>query len=121
MTGINACHIYEVQHPEYKMNVTHKRRIFLKELAKQIILPQILERASAVGLHRGAIDDNALCGVKKQLPASQPTAGHKKRKRCYKCPASKDRKTSTIRGKCQCNVCGEHSRVVCNDCVEKQN
>lgn len=102
-----------LQHPDYYGKVKQRRWIFLKDLAKQMILMYIRERSTTAGLQKNILDAMALCGVQKEETRPQSGSGLTKGKRYFKCPSSKDRKTSVICSKCQMNVCMEHSSVVC--------
>uniref|UniRef100_A0A8D9B9W5 PiggyBac transposable element-derived protein 4 C-terminal zinc-ribbon domain-containing protein n=1 Tax=Cacopsylla melanoneura TaxID=428564 RepID=A0A8D9B9W5_9HEMI len=39
------------------------------------------------------------------------------KKRCHLCPNKIARKTKTLCGKCEKNICSEHSQVVCLGCM----
>lgn len=41
----------------------------------------------------------------------------KKKSRCSVCPSKKGRKTRTTCQKCKRYVCGEHSKIFCNNCI----
>jgi hypothetical protein len=100
IAAYNAYIIYTSIHPSYAKNVSHKRRVFLVELAKSL-LPQ---SASTESGH----------GEQQQQPGAK---GHQPL-RCHICPRTKDRKTPHICEKCGKNVCREHARLTCAHCSE---
>ena len=79
------------------MKKARKRRQFLIDLAKELA---------------GLQEDNAEMAV-----VTDTEDPPRKKRRCYMCESKKDRKTKTVCKKCKRNVCGEHSRVLCNRCV----
>lgn len=81
------------------------RRHFLKDLAFSLLEPYMKSR-------------------QKQEFLDEPET--KKRKlsygRCYLCPRNKDRKSKTMCGKCEKNVCREHSEIeaICKNCKQSK-
>jgi hypothetical protein len=46
VAALNACRIFAIQHPDHYKNVLHQRKQFLKELAKELVMPYMTERAA---------------------------------------------------------------------------
>jgi len=114
ITGLNAYHLFIKLHPDYIPNRTDRRRLFLKELYKELVIPQMQARLeSSNGLQKPVLDAMKHFGVQKIVPERSLVAT---RKHCFMCPHSADRKSKILCKNCHQNVCGEHSNVICNNC-----
>lgn len=120
---LNAFTNFTAQHPGYMGGVTNARRLFIKELAKELVMPHMRRRMEATShLHTHITEAMGRCGVTRaatpQPQTTQPQEGQVKRKRCKICPVSKDRKASSWCSKCTSPVCKEHRHVVvvCEAC-----
>ncbi|XP_034397984.1 zinc finger protein with KRAB and SCAN domains 8-like [Cyclopterus lumpus] len=115
-------------HTEWNRGKLQRRRLFLEELGKALVKPQILRRqhvprtsASAATVRR-IQEDNA------SAPSTQPTeppsaepevaAGSNKKKRCEVCGPKTDRKTQYTCIKCKKYICNTHTVKLCHSCVE---
>ena len=120
---LNAYTFFTAQHPEFKSGITNARRLFLKELSKELVIPHMRRRLEGCPQLQTPITDAMVsrCGVTKATtqPQERNRQGPPKRKRCQICPSNKDRKISTKCGKCNVPVCNDHSQkqVVCNKCI----
>ena len=98
-----------------------RRRLFLSELACQLVTPQVHRRANNVTLHAPVKLSMKLFGVEPAQVVQQgqdpPREG--KRRRCNFCPREKDKKVRLECAQCKRAVCSDHSKqqVVCNECA----
>lgn len=116
IAGINAFIIYKfnrvLQNPP-------PRRVFLQNLAFELIRPQIQSRLENPFLpvdmkRRGKL----LLGIEETpQPERQPQQGAS-RGRCYLCGRARDKTSRKACGKCGHFICGDHSVLVCRSCVE---
>lgn len=124
---LNAYTNFTAEHPGYMGGVTNARRLFIKELGKELVMPHMKRRMEDTPtLQKHIIEAMGRCGIEKQNTATtQPQEdmrqeGPAKRKRCAICPSAKDRKASSWCSQCKRPVCKEHKRVVviCATCEE---
>ncbi|XP_067101197.1 piggyBac transposable element-derived protein 4-like [Osmerus mordax] len=121
---LNAYSLFTAQHPDYMGGVTNARRLFIKELGKELVMPHMKRRMEGTPhLQKHIIEAMGRCGIQTLKPTTtQPQedirqARQKKRKRCNICPAAKDRKASSWCSQCTRPVCKEHKHVViCEAC-----
>lgn len=119
---LNAYTIFTAHHPDYMGGVTNARRLFLKELVKELVMPYMKRRLEGMPLLQShIIEAMGRCGIEKQNTRPQEDIrqeGQSKRKRCRICPAAKDRKVSSWCSQCTRPVCKEHKHVVviCEAC-----
>ena len=115
--------LFKGVHPEYMNDVNHKRRLFLKEPIKELVMPHMTWRQKQTALKRHVKEAMTKCGLVFS-PMIQPRIACllQKRKRCRVCPTAKDRKVSSCCSKCRKPVCKDHSSstttVTCYDCVD---
>ncbi|KAI4804290.1 hypothetical protein KUCAC02_025921 [Chaenocephalus aceratus] len=118
---LNAFTSYTAQHPGYMGSVTNARRLFIKELGKELVMPHMRRRMEGTShLQTHITEAMERCGLKEVSAATtQPQEGQVKRKRCKICPTAKDRKASSWCSKCTSPVCKEHTHVVviCEACM----
>lgn len=95
LAAYNAYVVYHAVFPDINKNKSHRRRLFLVALAKEMI-------------------DQPFEHVDHMLPPmdDQP----KKRGRCFLCPRNLDKKTCDWCSMCGSNVCSNHSRRLCYNC-----
>ena len=100
ISAINAYVIWKALNPNWNSNKSHKRRLYLLQLGKQ--LTEVSEEA-----------------IQKTVEQTRETASEPPRKkaRCTICPPAKDRKMKVC-SKCSKNVCQEHSNVMCIRCQQ---
>ncbi|XP_027129155.1 piggyBac transposable element-derived protein 4-like [Larimichthys crocea] len=122
---LNAYTSFTAQHPGYMGGVSNARRLFIKELGKELVMPHMKRRMEGTPkLQKHIIEAMGRCGLKKQNPATtQPQEstrqeGQRKRKRCAICPVSRDRKVSSWCSQCTRPVCKEHKHqiIMCEAC-----
>lgn len=115
VAALNAYIVFTKEHPNYNIGVTHKRRIFLKDLAKELVIPHMQRRSTNPNLRRSVRECMSrfidICG-----PPAAHTSATIKRKRCSVCPSSIDRKSTMICITCKNNICNEHSVRMCTKC-----
>ena len=114
ITALNAFTIFKVLQPNYMSCVTHAKRLFIKCLTKQLVMPFIRRCQATSSLQKPIKEEMKRCGLtfnysnlvqQQQAPAS-------KRKSCYICPYSKDRKVQCYCSQCHKAVCPEHSTTL---------
>ncbi|XP_003370054.1 conserved hypothetical protein [Trichinella spiralis] len=99
----------------------HKRRLFLEELGKALVQPEMMWRKT---LPRTAAAKSAVERMRKDAEQSSTSGitdtdtGGKKRARCQLCVSS-DNKTSVRCKKCQKYICKDHTQSYCNLCAEE--
>ena len=118
---INAFTIFKALQSNYITGVTHARRLFIKELTKQLVVPFMRKRQATSLLQKLIKETMMRCGLtfhnadvvqqQQQIPAS-------KRKRYHICPYTKHRKVRCYCSQCHEAVCFEHSvsLVTCLKC-----
>jgi len=99
ISAINAYVIWKALNPNWNSNKSHKRRLYLLQLGKELAE---VKRQSKRQLRK-----------QDKLPLNQ-----QKKARCTICPYAKDRKTKTVCSKYSKNVCQEHSIVMCIRCQQ---
>ncbi|XP_003368729.1 conserved hypothetical protein [Trichinella spiralis] len=99
----------------------HKRRLFLEELGKALVQPEMMWRKT---LPRTAAAKSAVERMRKDAEQSSTSGitdtdtGGKKSARCQLC-VSNDNKTSVRCKKCQKYICKDHTQSYCNLCAEE--
>ena len=116
----NAYIVWRDLHPEWQANRNDKRRVFLLDLGKSLVMPQIRERDRA-GLHRPILRAIAAATGQFDPPAPEAAAALSPRARCEICGRSRDKKTKLRCALCRRMVCKMHStnrvEVVCQLCA----
>lgn len=112
----NSFILFDGQHPDY-FSSSHKRRLFIMELAEELMKPFIVHRSSNPKLKISTKEAIRRCGIQVSNIENMDDIQSKKR-RCFICPHDRDRKISTCCVKCKNNVCGEHSNVFCKKCID---
>lgn len=97
----NAYVLYNILNPNINKGKSHRRRLFLLALGRELAgIPEAEVRSS------GAVQP------------IQRIAEQQARGRCRLCGWQKDRKSSLVCHKCGYAVCKEHSVSVCAECIE---
>ena len=112
---LNAYILWMKLHPLWNENQNNKRRHFLLELGKALVL-SFIEHRDTSNLHTRilrAIEAVPNKSIKRETTASgiPGTDLTVKRGRCVICPRSKDRKIPTKCSQCNEFVCAEHSTI----------
>ena len=102
IAAVNAYVVFCMANPDYNMGKSQRRRLFIEELALDMLSKAIRERGE--GGQRLPNDLNLV----------KPAIGLPKRVRCERCPRQVDRKTSDCCSDCGKAICKVHSRFVCN-------
>jgi hypothetical protein len=93
-------------HPHYHRNKSHKRRLFLEELALQLI---------------GDLDNDGDENV--PIAVLQPVAagtGRRRKRRCSMCPRIDDKKTPDECRRCHMPICKAHVIRLCPRCSQRE-
>ena len=104
LAAYNSFVFFTHVHPEYNRRACHRRRIFLVELATQLLPVQAVAPLAAA-LVVPAVD--AIGGSGPMRP---------RKRRCHLCARTVDQKVSQQCERCQSTVCNEHSHRVCANC-----
>lgn len=115
-SAVAAYVVWCCKHPEYNSGKTHKRRLFLVELAESLIQEQLIRRMSnPQAMQSGVKLAFSALGYDQQrnTPQAAPLPG---KKRCVVCPRTIDRKTNVRCRECGHPCCQEHSVVTCQLC-----
>ena len=101
ISAINAYVIWKALNPNWNSNKSHKIRLCLLQLGKEL----------------AGVSEEA---IQKRVEQTRETASEPPRKnvRCTICTSAKDRKTKTACSKCSKNVCQEQSNVMCIRCQQ---
>ncbi|XP_071256255.1 piggyBac transposable element-derived protein 4-like [Salvelinus alpinus] len=127
VSSYNAFVIWREINPDWMPGKRNKRRVFLEQLGKALVKPQIQRRqrlprteaASAlVKVLRGerVSADEARPQARERAAAAAPL-GASKRKRCQLCPPKKDAKTHTACCRCKKYICKGCSHPYCHTCA----
>lgn len=120
VSGIAAYMVWTNLNPQWNSAKQYKRRVFLRSVSESLILPHI-RRRSLKGLPH-----TTQHYVQKFRIDEQPSNKKKKvedpakKKRCYMCPTTRDRKQRQICDTSKNNVCNEHS-ITINICAQCNN
>ncbi|XP_057685155.1 piggyBac transposable element-derived protein 4-like [Corythoichthys intestinalis] len=111
---LNAYTSFNAEQPGYFAGVTNARRLFIKELGKELVMPHMKSRLEGTPtLQKHIIEAMGRCGIEKQSSTGpQEDKGTAKRKRCAICPSAKDQKASSCCSRCKKPVCKEHNCTV---------
>ncbi|XP_069823913.1 piggyBac transposable element-derived protein 4-like [Dendropsophus ebraccatus] len=117
VAALNSFIIYTENHPEFHARRKDRRRLFLKDLCHELVMPHMIQRSDVKGLIKQTKEAMKRCGVQFQMI---PGPGERKRKRCFMCPRNVERKTERFCSICKENVCKEHSseKITCQNCLE---
>ena len=101
IAAYNSFVIHLDVHPQWERRKSHRRRLFLIALARQLIgIPEQTEGQAVQ--------------VRRPEAASRPVAVA--RRRCASCGWNRDRKTKFRCQKCDAPVCMEHACIFCHQC-----
>lgn len=99
---------------------TTERGIFVKELARSLVVPQMKRRALNERLScELRLSLARVLGKDMPLPDRQEADEEesKRRRRCHTCPLKLQRKSTHTRYACKTHVCLQCAKQVCPDCV----
>ncbi|KAM4584694.1 piggyBac transposable element-derived protein 4-like [Odontesthes bonariensis] len=123
----NAFVIWMALNPEWNRGKLQKRRLFLEDLGKALVRPQIEERqhvprtpASAAILRRIQEENAGALSTQPTEPQSaeaEVVNTSNKKKRCEVCGPKMDRKTQYTCIKCKKYICNTHTVKLCPSCV----
>ncbi|XP_051508182.1 uncharacterized protein LOC127414289 isoform X1 [Myxocyprinus asiaticus] len=122
---VNSYSIFIAQHPNFLSSGHSMQRLFMKELVKELVMPQMHRRCEETPkLPKTILEAMKICGVVKSWPGitsqlQEQSDLRKNRKRCSYCRATRDRKVSTTCSHCSAPVCKDHSGmlVICCQCM----
>ena len=67
VAALNAFLIFSTQNPEFEVGKTHKRRLFLRNLAKELVIPQMRRRLRVTtNLRSTVLVAMERCGVRRE-------------------------------------------------------
>ena len=117
--GVNAHTIWSVHTNETDTVRTHMRRSFLRTLATELCMENVLTRLrEPAGLHFSLVSlMESFCGQQRRAEDREVVAAGIARSVCARCRSSKDcNRTNKTCSRCRQFVCGRHSHtdVVCN-------
>ena len=114
IAALNAITIFKALQPNYMSGVTHVKRLFIKNLTKQFVMPFIIRRQTTPLYQKPIKEAMKRCGLTFNYsnPVQQQQAPASKRKRCYICPYSKDQKVRCYCSQCHEAVCPEQSTIL---------
>lgn len=122
MAALNAYVVYKLRYPEWKIKNKGNRKIFIENLANNLMKGNVVERHRVnPHLHQDVISSINL--FYKHLNIFPPTAESrlepaiKKIKRCELCPRVEDKKDKKQYSVCKKFICLEHSNIICNPCL----
>jgi len=134
VSAINAYIIWLRLNPQWHDGKTHRRRLFLKQLGKELALPHMISRLRVPGLpiqlkttieecipelyelQRVGEDDAA---QNDDEPAGAHNIAHKRKQgRCTMCDRNKDKKSRSACQKCGSFACTDHMMSICKRCTE---
>uniref|UniRef100_UPI003AAE7D3F piggyBac transposable element-derived protein 4-like n=1 Tax=Centroberyx gerrardi TaxID=166262 RepID=UPI003AAE7D3F len=119
--------IWMALNPDWNRGKLQRRWLFLEELGKALVRPQIQRRphiprtpASAAIVRRIQEEDAGAPSAQPTEPPPTPVpevaAGSNKKKRCDVCGPKKDRKTQYTCIKCKKYICNTHTVKLCTSC-----
>lgn len=115
VAAYNSYVVWRAKHPEWESKSSHRRRLYIIELGKALVLPHIRQR-NRINLQR-PIQHAIQLVLQEEAEAIEPVETLSQG-RCFLCSRKNDRK-SRIRC-CHCHrfVCGSHSQNtrVCREC-----
>ena len=117
VSAYNAFVLWKEVNPQWNKNKLHKRRIFIEELGKSLVLPHITSR---VYQSRNESSQNIARRLQQSVPVTDLTiksTASTKRSRCKFCSKS-DNKTNIQCVKCTKYICKTHTTYYCPDCKE---
>ena len=122
IAGINSMVIFRAKFSQGESQATHGRRVFLESLGMSLLHPWLQRRVQVKQLPKNTKLTLQKCGYKTDIETSQSAThqgGKRKRRRCYICPASMDRKTADVGKECSEPCCVDHKQVtvLCSYCA----
>lgn len=117
ITAVNSFVLFKWNKNEVSYS-NRARSIFLKELAFSLAKPQMIGRLQCKFLPkelRTTIKN--ITNTEEVFPKELPQGS--KRRRCYLCDKSKDRKSGQFCKKCHKCICGEHQITLCTYCYDE--
>lgn len=116
---LSAYIIWNLTHPEQLQTVKRgRRKLFLRSVGEALIKPHIrLREAHGTPQVKRTIQEAGFSQAVDEIPSARQPASPVKRRRCYKCPQSKDGKFKTICVDCKKNLCPQHTLILCSNCL----
>ena len=108
--------LFTDQHRTWNIRCSHKRKLFLREVAESLTKPWMMQRASNPRvMQRGVPLAMKLLGVSIPPPTTRRPDG---KGRCHLCPRASDRKVKTVCENCDQPSCPRHLHNLCQNCFE---
>nr|XP_055053772.1 piggyBac transposable element-derived protein 4-like [Misgurnus anguillicaudatus] len=118
VSAYNAFILWREINPNWNEGKLYKRRLFLDELGKALIKPNIQRRSCPPRAPAAAALAASVTADESGPSEEVNTGDEKKRKRCEVCPTKHDIKTSTMCAKCRKFICKKHTFAVCTQCQQ---
>ena len=113
---IAAYTLFMDQHRQWNIRCSHRRKLFLREVAESLTKPWMMQIASNPRvMQRGVPLAMRLLGVSIPPPNTRSTDG---KGRCHLCPRASDRKVKTVCGNCNQPSCPRHLHNLCQNCFK---
>ena len=111
IAALNAYTVFRQVYPDYLSSHCSRRQRFITGLAKSLILHHMITRQKIPQLHKATKEAMMRCGLGLSSTSLHTGITLQKRKRCFLCPASTDRKVAKCCSTCYRPVCSEHSQT----------
>ena len=120
IAALNAYSVFRQVYSDYLSGHCSRRRHFMTDLAESLIMLHIMTRQKIPQLHKATKEAMMRCGLGLSSTSLLTGITLQKRKWCFLCPASKNRKIAKCCSTCYRPVCPEHSQtsITCNECNE---
>lgn len=111
--GINSYVIYKTNTQQTRHDI--QRRIFLKQLGIDLVMPHIMTRLSVPNLPP---DLRTVLQRFAKIPTTTTNSSELVLQQgiCHLCPRRKNRKTKKVCYKCKKHICNEHTEFNCTNC-----
>lgn len=117
VAALNAFTVFTAHHPDYMGGVPNARRLFIKELAQELIMPHMRRRLeTSLHLQKHVIQAMEMCGLQRQFiqPQEPNRVLQSKRKRCSLCPYARDKKSVSLMLP-MCTACVQRTQIHSGD------
>ena len=108
---LNGYTVFRQVYPNYLSGHCSRRQRFIIDLAESLIKPHMMTRQKIPQLHKAAKEAMMRCGLGLSSTSLQTGITLQKKKQCFLCPPSKDRKVAKCCLTCCRSVCPEHSQT----------
>ena len=127
IAALNAFVVWTKTHPQWRTHDKSKRQYFLRQLSVELARENVFSRKSKPGnlpmyiRHGFDMFENSNC-MDHHSPAELNVTTKKIQSRCFFCPRTKDKKTTTTCYSCKRYICSGHRKlkklVTCRNCTD---